>query len=66
MLEKYTFNSDDEVNEFFRKNPYLFLVKFVVNGSKQHYIITRNRNLGERVHLKTDSITQNGGGVQNG
>lgn len=66
MLEKYTFNSDKEANVFFRENPYVFLVKFVVNGGKQHYIITRNRSLSERIHLQTDSKTINGGGVRNG
>jgi hypothetical protein len=66
MLEKYTFDSDYEANEFFKKNPYLFLVKFVVNGTKQHYIITRDRKTGDRIHLKTDSITENGGCVRNG
>jgi hypothetical protein len=66
MLEKFTFDSDADANKFFRENPYVFLVKFVVNGNKQHYIITRNRNLGERVHLKTEFTTQNGGGVRNG
>ena len=65
MLEKYTFRSDAEANAFFRENPYIFLVKFIVNGTWQHYIITRNRNLGERVHLKTDTPTGNGGGVKN-
>ena len=66
MLEKYTFRSDEEANAFFRENPYIFLVKFIVNGTWQHYIITRDRKTGDRIHLKTDSITQNGGGVRNG
>jgi len=65
VLEKYTFKNDSEANQFFHDNPYLFLVKFVVNGNLQHYIITRDRKLGDRVHMKTDSITPSGGGVRN-
>ena len=65
MLEIYTFKNDDEANEFFRKNPYIFVVKFVANGNLQHYLITRNRNVFNSTHLQTEVKTVNGSAVRN-
>ena len=52
MLEKVTFTTDDEVNKFFRQNPGIYIVKFIVTGGKQHIIYTKDKQLRGKDHMQ--------------
>ena len=52
MLEKLTFQNDDQTNKFFRDNPGIYLVKLIIAHGEQHLIVTRDQRIIGRDHLQ--------------
>lgn len=51
MLEKHTFDSDEETNAYFRANPDAYIIKMVITGGRQHFVISKNKKVIGRDHL---------------